>query len=1157
MNNRSNEKSVAWQILNFLASLKITVALLTISMVLVFFGTLAQVNGGMWEMMEHYFKSYLVWCKLDLLTQAFQYEEGTLPRAMGFPLPGGYTLGWMLLVNLLAAHIIRWQFNRKRIGIILIHASIIMLLVGMLITSVYQTEGNMFIHEGSKANSYRDSRYVELVVTEVGDTDDGSEKIYIVPHKRLANFNKPVIGHDETGLPFDLRVNQYFANSTLMGRQPGAVVFEGFGKDYSILAKAVTPGTQGGGGDRPSAWVSVSKNKDDVVNYLLSSNFEDMRQLLEIDGKSYYLSLRFLRYELPFTLRLKDFRFDRHPGTNQPKNFQSDVVLIDPDTGRQDKTIWMNHPLDHKGLTFFQASYDPDGERMTVLQVVGNPGSKLPYIACIVASVGLLWHFGFMLAGYLNRLQKRKNKAGHVVNGIGLKGQLIAISVVVLFGGWLISGVMRSDGAGPDGFDTAGFGRLPVQHGGRLKPLSTLGRDTLLSIQHKQRVSVYRFDVADVTDWEGMMGGLRGTSGKGVFEYIVKGAGFRLDAIAKQIQGLQSEGAKISQDMQDKNRDKLSQDDLRRRLDWRAFEIMVLRREETVLRDFVSVIRADGEIDEDQKIKIATGLNVLLHRPDFYNAGTFNSVQLSDKTTAYTGKINELGLNDLVLTNLEVLNTAYPKIVSKPKKKLLSASRWLLDVNAKRGYGYYDPVIRLDSPEVIEALGWTHQNQKYFSFAQLVHRHRRVEREQYRIRRAQSQDKKKPTATDAHFMTLDSKLNSFLHAMFDRTSSIGLASVDREKQGGGTWIGFMAKGQENVRLYGLLFDAYARGDIAGYQTTLDQLTNIFANGNIAKRAIEEDAYEKTQIEDRYTSFEPFYKAQTIYLIVILLVIFTWVKNQPLFYSIGVCLLSVAFITQTAAMGVRMYMSGRPPVIDLYSSAVFIGWAVVLMSFYVEYILPRRSVIFVSATIAALTLMVAKGLEFEASPGDTLKPLQAVLDTNFWLATHVVIVTLGYAAAFLAGITGVVYIVKACVFKGMSKADQKIAISTMYGVVCFSLICSLIGTVLGGIWADYSWGRFWGWDPKENGALMIVIWNAVILHARWAGLVKRRGIAILSVVGGMVVAWSWFGTNMLGVGLHSYGFIGAAFTYLLGFWVLMLVFVVHGVFFNDELKTEAK
>src|SRR5207244_2190084 len=158
----------------------------------------------------------------------------------------------------------------------------------------------------------------------------------------------------------------------------------------------------------------------------------------------------------------------------------------------------------------------------------------------------------------------------------------------------------------------------------------------------------------------------------------------------------------------------------------------------------------------------------------------------------------------------------------------------------------------------------------------------------------------------------------------------------------------------------------------------------------------------------------------------------------------------------------------------------------------------------------------------ALTGDTMKVLQAVLDTNFWLATHVIIINLGYAATFLAGILGIVYVIRGFFTSSLNRDAGKDLIRMIYGVVCFAMPFSFIGTVLGGIWADQSWGRFWGWDPKENGAVLIVLANALLLHARWGGLVKDRGIACLAIFGNIVTSWSWFGTNMLGVGLHSYG-----------------------------------
>src|SRR5205085_11006911 len=129
----------------------------------------------------------------------------------------------------------------------------------------------------------------------------------------------------------------------------------------------------------------------------------------------------------------------------------------------------------------------------------------------------------------------------------------------------------------------------------------------------------------------------------------------------------------------------------------------------------------------------------------------------------------------------------------------------------------------------------------------------------------------------------------------------------------------------------------------------------------------------------------------------------------------------------------------------------------------------------------------------------------------------------YASTFVAGFLAIVYILRGVFTSTLSQVTAKALTRMVYGIVCFATLFSFVGTVLGGIWADQSWGRFWGWDPKENGALIIVIWNALILHARWSGLVKQTGTAVLAVVGNMVTLWSWFGTNQLGVGLHAYGF----------------------------------
>jgi ABC-type transport system involved in cytochrome c biogenesis permease subunit len=199
-------------------------------------------------------------------------------------------------------------------------------------------------------------------------------------------------------------------------------------------------------------------------------------------------------------------------------------------------------------------------------------------------------------------------------------------------------------------------------------------------------------------------------------------------------------------------------------------------------------------------------------------------------------------------------------------------------------------------------------------------------------------------------------------------------------------------------------------------------------------------------------------------------------------------------------------------------------------------------ILISSVAGFVALLIA---HFLAATGDTLAVPEAVLDTQFWLATHVVCVTLGYATTFVAGLLGVTYLFRGLLTPDLTPEESKSTARMIYGMVCFAIFFSFWGTVLGGLWADDSWGRFWGWDPKENGALIIVIWNALVLHARWDGMVKDRGLAMLAVGGNIAVAWSMFGVNELGVGLHSYGFTDGVKLALIAFVASQLAIIAAG------------
>ena len=278
---------------------------------------------------------------------------------------------------------------------------------------------------------------------------------------------------------------------------------------------------------------------------------------------------------------------------------------------------------------------------------------------------------------------------------------------------------------------------------------------------------------------------------------------------------------------------------------------------------------------------------------------------------------------------------------------------------------------------------------------------------------------------------------------------------------------------------------------------------------------------------------------TLYVVAFLLAAFSWLKwPEPLQRS-AYYLILLAFVATTAGILTRMWLEGRPPVTNLYSSALFVGWGCVGLCLILEKIYKNGIGSVAAGLTGFCTLLIAHHLSLS---GDTLEMMRAVLDSNFWLATHVIIITIGYSATYLAGFLAIIYVFRGVFTRSLDKATADTLNRMVYGIICFATLFSLVGTILGGIWADQSWGRFWGWDPKENGALIIVIWNAIILHARWGGLARTRGIMALAIFGNIVTSWSWFGTNMLGVGLHSYGFMDAAFVALTVFVATQLALI---------------
>lgn len=214
---------------------------------------------------------------------------------------------------------------------------------------------------------------------------------------------------------------------------------------------------------------------------------------------------------------------------------------------------------------------------------------------------------------------------------------------------------------------------------------------------------------------------------------------------------------------------------------------------------------------------------------------------------------------------------------------------------------------------------------------------------------------------------------------------------------------------------------------------------------------------------------------------------------------------------------RSFILGRPPVTNLYESILFVGLTSVLFASVFEWKRKNSLGIYIGSILGSVLLFLSIGYE---QTGDNLSMIVAVLDTNFWLSTHVVTISIGYGCALVASLMAHYYL-----FRVHKESDQMLATleKNIHGTVLYALFFTVLGTILGGIWADQSWGRFWGWDPKENGALLICLWLLWITHARLQGRFKKASFAYFTALTSIVVIMAWFGVNLLNVGLHTYGF----------------------------------
>ncbi len=1172
-------------VLKPLASLKLTVVLFALSIFLVLAGTLAQVELDIWDVIDGYFRTPVAWIEFQVFFPPSFFPN--LPDGFGnglyFPFPGGWLIGGLMGVNLLAAHALRfkvqatdsrliaglvvlgigvavtwlviasgsnndglqqeawiewstlwtllkvgmgavwlamanallkidsgrklerafmisvvvgigallvwlfyegdaaqlgdssmrilWQLIKgtvsglvllagcimlfkKRAGIVLLHGGIGLMMFNELFVGLTAVEGQMPINEGETINYVQDIRQVELAI--IDESDPKEDIVVAVPQSVMETSAEEKSTVSDAFLPFDVEVLRFHKNSNLReiesADQNPATTGAGLVR-FAEEAKAGVGTDTGGAVDMASAYVRLhKKGSADEIETMLVSQFLNP-QPITVDGTTYQVSLRFKRNYKSYSLHLVDVRKDDYLGTDTPRNFSSEVRLVDP-TANVDREIriWMNNPLRFAGETFYQSSYGRDpatGGEYTVLQVVTNTGWMIPYVSCMIVATGMLAQFWITLLRFLNRRagntnivqgeassetdgrtkkSKRKQREEQIEQS-NSAGWLLPTFIVVICAAW-IGSKARIPQVDDAEMKIHEFGKLPLVYEGRIKPFDTLARNTLRIISDKE-------EFVENEDDDDKQPAIR----------------WLLDVIS-------------GSDAAEKHK--------------------VFRIENLDVLETLGLTRRKG---------FRYSVEELRPKADEFNA---------DVEQART-KAKEFG----------------PESLSVYERKAIE-----LDGQIRR----YTLLLAAFQPPPLPPVPTEEEFQKDREAAT---------RQMQLLRQAVIE-------MPRQLATMQPPLG--VPIMSEEDDNAGGLFENADEQDWQPYSTAWTQAYLKTRYLGgepdpatialnAILVAYANGEATEFNDAVDDYKKLLASDPPEKLDT-----PKVDFEAFFNHFAPFYHASVLYVFAFILAALAWLGwNRPL-NNAAFWLILFTLLVHTFALIARIYISGRPPVTNLYSSAVFIGWGAVVLGLILEVIY-RLGIGNIIASVAGFaTLLIA---HFLAGDGDTFVVLQAVLDTQFWLATHVVCITLGYSTTFVAGLLGVVYILMGVCTPKLTSQTAKDLSRMIYGTICFAIFFSFVGTVLGGLWADDSWGRFWGWDPKENGALIIVLWNALVLHARWDGMIKDRGLAALAVAGNIATSWSWFGVNELGVGLHSYGFTEGVLLTLGVFVVTQLAIIVMG------------
>jgi len=504
------------------------------------------------------------------------------------------------------------------------------------------------------------------------------------------------------------------------------------------------------------------------------------------------------------------------------------------------------------------------------------------------------------------------------------------------------------------------------------------------------------------------------------------------------------------------------------------------------------------------------------------------------------------------LADFTLLRISGRKSLTRADETRASSTEWLLDVCFYPQAADVERVFRVDDGAALDAVGITHQKKRdRYSFEDLRPGFDKLfekANEYHRI------DPKLRDSVQGQIVNLAEAID--LYGSLRGSLSLACVPPDAAAPKDSEWLTpdeirlretapmFKDKlsAQDKELAAGFVELQQKRGDPGAFEQQLAALS-----ARILPLAEARGEYAKIPLERFYYRGDFLFWSQIVFILAFLVMAVSWMMPRAKLPYRGAALLAGSGTALViTAIVIRCIIRGRPPVSTLYETVVFITGVAALVALVAERITRQRLALSAAATLGMIGVFIANGYE-TLDKQDTMPSLVAVLDTNFWLATHVTAVTVGYSAGMLAAMLASFYLIaKTLGFRRDQRAFYSGLGRMVYGVLCFGVIFSTVGTILGGIWANDSWGRFWGWDPKENGALLIVLSQLVILHARMGGYLKEHGVCAAAALGGTVVAFSWFGVNLLGVGLHSYGFTNGINTALWTYYGIQWGIVAFGM-----------